>query len=118
MSEEDMIGLVSSLAARLKALSSDNAEKIVDPASVAPVMEPKASIKERSVTCLVCGKVFKVMTKKHLAQHGMDAASYREAFGFKKGTPLTCKELQRARRAKMKDMRLWEKRAAARAQKG
>ena len=117
MTEDEMLGLVSNLAARLKALSNGEAP-VAESAPVEPVMDPKASIKERSITCLVCGKVFKVITKKHLAQHGMDATSYRAQFGLKKGTALTCKELQRARRTKMKDMKLWEKRAAARAQKG
>lgn len=77
----------------------------------------KKSIREKSITCLECGKIMKVLTKRHLALHGLDAASYREKWGFKKGTPLTCKELQRSRRAKMKDMKLWEKRAIAREQK-
>ena len=74
----------------------------------------KRSIKEKSIVCLECGKTFKVITKKHLALHGLDAVSYREKWGLKKGTLLTCKELQRARRQKMKDMKLWEKRALAR----
>ena len=52
--------------------------------------------------------------KKHFALHGLDAVSYREKYGLKKSTPLTSKELQRTRRAKMKDMKLWEKRAMAR----
>ena len=79
-----------------------------------PAVDPKNSIGESYVTCLECGKTFKVITKKHLILHGLDAASYRAKWGFKKGTPLTCKELQRARRQKMKDMKLWEKRAMAR----
>ena len=74
----------------------------------------KRSIKEKSIVCLECGKTFKVITKKHLILHGLDAVSYRAKWGLKKGTPLTCKELQRARRQKMKDMKLWEKRAMAR----
>jgi len=72
-------------------------------------MEAKKSIKEKSITCLVCGKTMKVITKKHLALHGLDAVSYRDKFGLKKGTPLTCKELQRARRKKMSEMKLWER---------
>ena len=70
----------------------------------------RGSIKEEAIVCLECGKTFKVITKKHLILHGLDAVSYREKWGLKKGTPLTCKELQRARRQKMKDMKLWEKR--------
>ena len=45
--------------------------------------------------------------------HGLDADTYREKWGIKKNTPLVCKELQRERRKKMKEMKLWEKRRAA-----
>ena len=65
-----------------------------------------------------CGKVFKLITSKHLAQHGLDADAYREKWGIKCGTPLVCKCLQRTRRKKMNNMKLWEKRAMARAMKG
>ena len=58
-----------------------------------------------------------VLSKRHLALHGLDAVTYREKWGLKEGAPLTCKELQRSRRAKMKDMKLWEKRGIARDQK-
>jgi len=33
---------------------------------------------------------------------------------LKKGTPLTCKELQRSRKQKMSEMKLWERRAEKR----
>ena len=118
MSEEEIADMIASLAAKLKKLDGvEPPEEVCTCSAVAeaPTTDPKRSIKERSIVCLECGKVFKVITKKHLAIHGLDAASYREKWGFKKGTPLTCKELQRARRQKMKDMKLWEKRAMARA---
>ena len=79
-----------------------------------PVEDAKKSIKERSVTCLVCGKSFKVLGKKHLALHGLTPNTYREKFGLKKGTPLICKALVKERRAKMKDMKLWERSAEKR----
>ena len=50
------------------------------------------------------------ITKRHLASHGMTSGEYREKWGFKKDAPLVCKALQRERRKKMKDMKLWEKR--------
>jgi predicted transcriptional regulator len=115
MSEEEIAAMISSLAGKLKKLdSSDEGEEIVAGSADIPVTDPKRSIKEKSIVCLECGKVFKVITKKHLIIHGLDAVAYREKWGLKKGTPLTCKELQRARRQKMKDMKLWEKRALAR----
>ena len=68
-----------------------------------------ASIKDNSITCLVCGKKAKVLKKTHLAGHGLTPNEYREKFGMKKRTPLMCKALVKARRAQMNDMKLWER---------
>lgn len=107
MSEEEITSLVRTLSSNLKAME----ENIQDHPEVAvPAMPPQKSIKEKSVTCLECGKPFKIITKKHLALHELDADGYREKWGLKKNTPLVCKELQRERRKKMKEMKLWEKR--------
>ena len=73
------------------------------------------AIRERSVQCLECGKKFKVLTKRHLAQHGLTAKEYREKYGYKKGISLISKGLARERRTKMRELKLWEKRGNARA---
>ena len=115
MSEEEMADMIASLASKLKKLdTAEECEESCSCTAEAPITDAKRSIKEKSIVCLECGKTFKVITKKHLILHGLDAAAYRAKWGLKKGTPLTCKELQRARRQKMKDMKLWEKRAMAR----
>ena len=115
MSEDEMADMIASLAGKLKKLdATEECEESCTCVSEAPITDAKRSIKEKSIVCLECGKTFKVITKKHLILHGLDAVSYRAKWGLKKGTPLTCKELQRARRQKMKDMKLWEKRAMAR----
>ena len=115
MSEDEMADMIASLASKLKKFdTAEECEECSTCASEAPITDAKRSIKEKSIVCLECGKTFKVITKKHLILHGLDAVSYRAKWGLKKGTPLTCKELQRARRQKMKDMKLWEKRAMAR----
>ena len=114
MTEDEIITMVERLASKLKGLSECESVAEDAPVADAPAMDAKRSIKEKSVTCLVCGKTMKVLTKKHLALHGLDAVSYREKFGLKKGTPLTCKELQRARKQKMAEMKLWERRAEKR----
>ena len=116
MTEDEIMSMVTKLSARLQGIASG--EQIEETAEEKrPAVDAKKSIKERSITCLECGEVMKVLSKRHLAKHGLDAVSYREKWGFKKGTPLTCKELQRSRRAKMKDMELWKKRAILREQK-
>ena len=71
--------------------------------------DARKSIKEKSVTCLECGKTFKILTKRHLATHGLTPEAYREKYGYKKTQALACKSLVRDRRAKMKSMALWER---------
>lgn len=108
MSEDEITTFIRRLSANLRNLSED------ETLPVEPLLEAqgdaKKSVKEKSITCLECGKTFKIITRKHLATHGLDAVSYREKWGLKKDAPLVCKGLQRERRKKMKDMRLWEKR--------
>lgn len=108
MSAEEIVSMAQSVAKAIAAemvLSSG-----VDiPEAGAPAGDGRKSVKEKSITCLECGKSFKVLTKKHLLTHGMTPAEYRAKHGLKKGAALACKSLTRARRAKMQDMALWER---------
>lgn len=109
MDEEEIIAMVKRLSSGIKGASGGDAGA-EDQVGSELLSDPRKSIKEKSVTCLECGKAFKILTRKHLAGHGLDAAQYREKWSLKKDTPLVCKGLQRERRKKMKDMKLWEKR--------
>ncbi|HIV99920.1 MAG TPA: MucR family transcriptional regulator [Candidatus Desulfovibrio intestinipullorum] len=75
-----------------------------------PAVDPKRSIGEAYVTCLECGKKFKVMTIRHLKTHGLTAKEYKAKWGLKKEVSLAAKGLVRMRRKKMQEMRLWERR--------
>ena len=107
MSEDEIIAMVQKLAEGIRSVGGG--ELLAEEAQVQAVPLRKA-IKEQSIVCLECGKSFKILTKKHLAAHNLEPDAYREKWGFKRGTPLVCKSLQRERRKKMKSMRLWEKR--------
>ena len=110
MTEDEIISMVRSIANGIAAINAgQESSKTED--SAAPAMDPKKAIKEASITCLECGKSFKVITKKHLGSHGLTPEEYKAKHGLKKGSPLVCKALQRDRRKKMKEMRLWEKKA-------
>jgi len=106
MTDEEITSMIRRLAAGIRDISGDgpcgDMEQTED-------LDPKKSVKEKSITCLECGKSFKVITKKHLASHGLTPEEYKAKHGYKKSMPLVCKSLQRERRKKMKDMRLWEK---------
>ncbi len=107
MTEEEVVLMLHKLANSIRRITQDEptAEGAVEAQAA-----PAKAIKEKTITCLECGKVFKVLTKKHLALHALTPAEYREKWDIKKDTPLVCKGLQRERRKKMKEMRLWEKR--------
>ena len=108
MTEEEITSMVQAVARSIRSIA-EGAVDIPD-AAVIDLDAAKAAIKEKSITCLECGKAYKVLTRKHVAHHGLSLEQYREKWGYAKGTPLVCKALQRERRKKMKDMKLWEKR--------
>ena len=107
MTETEITSMVNVIAEELRKMAG--AEEQVEPEK--PVMDPKKAIRERSVVCLECGQSFKILTKKHLATHGLTPEEYKEKWGYKKGTKLVARVLSRARKKKMNEMKLWEKRA-------
>lgn len=109
MTEEEISSMILSISKCLKQLSTgETADAAPQPAS--SFGTPEKSITEKSVTCLECGKTFKVLTKKHLGTHDLTAEEYKSKWGMPKKTALVCKSLQRERRKKMKNMKIWEKR--------
>lgn len=114
MSEEEITSMVRGLSSHLRSIveGQDQPEE-----QKLPPVIPSKSIKEKSITCLECGKTFKILTKKHLATHNLDVDTYKEKWDIKKITPLVCKELQRERRKKMREMKLWEKRSESATQR-
>ena len=113
MTPAEMIAMRDELAAKLG--GEVLVESVVEE-GLTPIMEPKAAIKESSITCLICGAKMKVLTSKHLAKHDITPDQYRAQFGYKKTQPLACKSLSRARKEKMKTLQLWTRKGAAKAE--
>ncbi len=109
MNEEEITSMIRSLAQNIRGV----AEGAAPAAEGEPAVDPKNAIREKSVICCECGKSFKVLTKRHLATHGLTPEEYREKYGYKKGTSLVAKSLARDRRKTMQGMKLWEKRKQA-----
>jgi predicted transcriptional regulator len=107
MTEDEITTMVLNLTKAIQGIS--NGEPIAKD-EAGPDLDPKKAIKEKSITCLECGKTFKVLTKRHLAMHELTPAEYKVKFGYKKGQSLIAKGLARDRKKKMQDMKLWEKR--------
>jgi predicted transcriptional regulator len=107
MTEDEITSMVQKLSQAIQGIS--NGETPVQ-TEVVLDLDPKKAIREKSVTCLECGKTFKVLTKKHLATHDLTPVEYKEKWGYKKGTALIAKGLARDRKKKMQEMKLWERR--------
>lgn len=108
MTEEEINSMVYKLSAAIRQISEGD---MIEPVEVeVSSLDASKALKEKSITCLECGKSFKIITRKHLMLHDLTPDTYREKYGYKKDMPLVCKSLQRERRKKMKDMKLWEKR--------
>ncbi|MGE4504365.1 MAG: MucR family transcriptional regulator [Desulfovibrionaceae bacterium] len=106
MTEEEITSMVKNLAQGIRSIM----EGELVATEPEPPVDPKKAIRDKSIICLESGKAFKVLTKRHLAKYGLTPEEYREKWGYDKGTPLVCRELQRERRKKMKEMQLWERR--------
>jgi len=112
MTEEEITSMVKKLAEGIKSvdtgtdLVSDNGFGVVQEAPV----DPKKAVRDKSIICLECGRSYKTLTKRHLAKYGLTPDEYRDKWGYPRNMPLVCKSLQRERRKKMKEMRLWERR--------
>lgn len=107
MAEEEICTMVRSVSTTIKRLLAEGK-------SMENLHNERASVdrtpKDTSIVCLECLKPFKMLTHKHLATHGLTPDEYRAKWEYAKDAPLVCKALQRLRRKKMKDIKLWEKR--------
>ena len=117
MTEEQIAEYVQNVAKKIRNIQSGTLESQQETIlnTVSPE-EAKKSIRENAITCLICGKKCRVLTKRQLEKHGVTAQEYREHFGLKKDTPLVAKSLLRERRSKMEEMRIWERRKGAQAE--
>ncbi|WP_075353176.1 MucR family transcriptional regulator [Desulfovibrio sp. DV] len=111
MSEDEITSMVRRLADDIRGfVATGSVGPVVEEPAATPAVDPKKAVRERSIICLESGKAFKILTKKHLSKFGLTPETYREKWGYPKKMPLVCKELQRERRKKMKEMKLWERR--------
>ena len=81
MTDEEITAMVRRLAIGIRDASLESGEGAVEEAVS---LDPKKAVKEKTITCLECGKSFKVITKKHLASHGLTPEEYKAKHGYKK----------------------------------
>ena len=69
----------------------------------------RKSITKHHVTCLECGANFKLLSVRHLKEHGLAGRSYRVKYGIPRTQPLAAKEIISRRKEIVQRWRPWEK---------
>lgn len=62
-------------------------------------IKPERSILKNKIICLECGESFKMLSPKHLREHGLDGRAYRKKYGLPLRQPLCAKSLSERRKA-------------------
>ena len=68
MSEEELTSMVRALAREIQNIAEGGEPEAAKPLDQG---DAKKAIREKSVTCMECGKSFRVLTKRHLATHDL-----------------------------------------------
>lgn len=83
MNEEEITSMIRALAQSIRGV----AEGTAPVAEIEPAVDPKNAIREKSVICCECGKSFKVLTKRHLATHGLTPKSTVKSTATRRARP-------------------------------
>lgn len=105
MSTDEIKAALNETFQALKSLQDAEAGSIIaaETETTSPSIDPKKSIQKNKVVCLECGQEFKMLSPKHLRQHGLDSKEYRKKHGFSARQPLCAKALSEKRSASGKE---------------
>src|SRR5512135_678370 len=78
MTEDEITSMVKKLVRGIQAIAG---EAPVQAEEEEAAVDPAKSVREKTITCCSCGKAFKIITKKHLATHGLTPPEYLEKYG-------------------------------------
>lgn len=113
MSTEELTGALQNTFKALQGIQAQESVFLTEGAQAAeegaaPVMSPDKSIKKNTITCLECGQEFKMLSPKHLREHGLTGREYRKKYGFSLRQPLCAKSVSERRKKAGKDRGLPE----------
>ena len=108
-----MRDLLQNVHTTLTQLQAQEAGGALSRSVASSVVDWKKSIRKHSVTCMVCGAVYKQLSARHLSTHDLDLRSYRRRFGIPSDQSLSAKATTALRREIAQNIRPWEKTAKA-----
>lgn len=117
MTKDELISEIASVYAALASIERGEAV-VATVEEVKPVISAKKSIGKNSITCLICGKSMKTLTRHLKTVHDLKPGQYRKQFGIPSKQSLAAKSYSESRRQMAIDKGLGEGLAKARAAKG
>jgi predicted transcriptional regulator len=117
MTKDELIAEIASVYQALAALEKGEAVQGEQVEEVKPAISAKKSIGKNAITCLICGKSMKTLTRHLKTAHDLKPGQYRKQFGIPSSQSLAAKSYSESRRQMAIDRGLGEGLAKARAAK-
>ena len=118
MTKEELIAEIGSVYQALAALEKGESVTVEQAEEAKPAISAKKSIGKNAITCLICGKAMKTLTRHLKTAHDLKPGQYRKQFGIPSSQSLAAKSYSESRRQMAIDRGLGDKLALARAARG
>jgi len=115
MTKDELIAEIASVYQALTALEKGEAVTTEQVEETKPAISVKKSIGKNAITCLICGKAMKTLTRHLKTAHDLKPGQYRKQFGIPSSQSLAAKSYSESRRQMAIDRGLGDKLALARA---
>ena len=115
MTKDELIAEIASVYQALAALERGEAVQGEASEEAKPAISAKKSIGKNAITCLICGKAMKTLTRHLKTAHDLKPGQYRKQFGIPSSQSLAARSYSESRRQMALDRGLGDKLALARA---
>ena len=118
LTKDELIAEIASVYQALAALEKGGTAAAEQVEEAKPAISAKKSIGKNAITCLICGKAMKTLTRHLKTAHDLKPGQYRKQFGIPSSQSLAAKSYSESRRQMAIDRGLGDKLALARAARG
>ncbi|WP_305046240.1 MucR family transcriptional regulator [Geoalkalibacter sp.] len=120
MSKDELLSELAEIYKTLEAIEKGETVSVetAEPEAGAPAISRKKAFGRDKVTCMICGKEMKTLSRHLKTAHAMKPTEYRKQFDIPRTQPLAARAYSESRRQMAKDRGLGENLAKARAARG
>lgn len=100
MTKDEILAEIQDVYNGLSAIEKGEAAVVEGAAEkeAAPAVTRRKAFGKKQITCMICGKQMKTLTRHLKTAHEMKPGEYRKQFGIPAGTPLAARDYSETRR--------------------